>query len=112
MTNKMVLTTTARAEALFASTLPTGSRPDLREATTMINATVRRCRGVRGCAVEMAGAFGDSPEAAVRRMRWAREVALTLFESALNTTTHPGHTKSALAPVGVGRAQMCSSRSP
>ena len=78
MTNKMMLMATARAEALFASSLLTGSRPGRHEATTMINATVRRCRGVRGCAAEMAGAFGDCPEAAVRRMRWAREVALTL----------------------------------
>ena len=87
MTDKMMLMNTARAEALFASTLPTGSRPGRQEATTMINATVRRCRGVRGCAVEMAGAFGDCPEAAVRRMRWAREVALTLPPPPLRALT-------------------------
>ena len=78
----MMLMTTARAEALFASALVTGSSPDRQEATNMINATVRRCRGVRGCAAEMAGAFGDYPEAAVRRMRWACEIALTLFKPA------------------------------
>jgi hypothetical protein len=72
------LMTTARAEVLFASTLPTGSSPGLHEATHMINATVRRFGGVRGCAVEMAGAFGDCPETAVRRMRWASTVALAL----------------------------------
>ena len=103
---------TARAEALFASTLPTGSTPGLREATTMITTTVRRCRGVRGCAVEMAGAFADSPEAAVRRMRWAREIALTLFATHPDTTAHPGHVKPAHAAVAAGRAQTCSSRSP
>ena len=85
MSIKTMLMTTARAEALFASTLLTGSSPGLQEATNMINATVRRCRGVRGCAAEMAGAFGDCPEAAVRRMRWACEVALTLFEPAPST---------------------------
>ena len=78
--------TTARAEALFASTLRTGSSPGLPEAKNMIGATVRRCRGVRGCAAEMAGAFGDCPEAAVRRMRWACDVALTLFGPAPRTT--------------------------
>ncbi len=67
----------------------------------MINASVRRYGGVRGCAAEMAGAFGDCPEAAVRRMRWACEVALTLGESAARTTTRPSHTKSASAPAGV-----------
>ena len=112
MTNTIRLIATARAEALFASTLPTGSTPDLREATTMITTTVRRCSGVRGCAVEMAGAFGDSPEAAVRRMRWAREVALTLFASHPDTTAHPFHVNPAHAAVGAGRAQTRSLRSP
>jgi hypothetical protein len=112
MTHTMRLIATARAEALFASTLPTGSTPGLREATTMITTAVRRCSGVRGCAVEMAGAFGDSPEAAVRRMRWAREVALTLFASHNDTTTHPGHVKPAPNAVAAGTAQTRSSRSP
>ena len=85
MTNKTMLMTTARAEALFASALCTGSRPGLQEATTTINTTVRRCRGIRGCAAEMAAAFGDSPEAAAQRMRWARELTLTLFEPAPRT---------------------------
>jgi hypothetical protein len=112
MTNKMMLMTTARAEALFASTLLTGSRPGLQEATTMINAAVRRYHGVRGCAVEMAGAFGDSPEAAVRRMRWACEVTLTLFELAPSTTTRSCHTKSVLSPrrvqQGADRVRQCA----
>jgi hypothetical protein len=111
MTNKMMLMTTARAEALFASTLLTGSRPGLQEATTMINAAVRRYRGVRGCAAEMAGAFGDCPEAAVRRMRWACEIALTLCEPVARTTRRPSHTKPASAPPGPA-GEMCASRSP
>jgi hypothetical protein len=69
----------ARAEALFASSLSTGSRPDRMQATDAIRTAVRRCRGVLGCAVEMAGAYADSPESAVRRMRWARGVVQTLF---------------------------------
>jgi hypothetical protein len=112
MTTTIRLIDTARAEALFASTLPTGSTPGQREATTMITTTVRRCSGVRGCAAEMAGAFGDSPEAAVRRMRWAREIALTLSGSDPSTTAHPGHVNPARAAVGAGRAQTRSSRSP
>jgi hypothetical protein len=96
MSITMMLMTTARAEALFASSLPTGSRPGLQEATNMINATVRRCGGVRGCAAEMAGAFGDCPEAAARRMRWACEVALTLFEAAPRTTVRRRSTRDAV----------------
>ena len=112
MTTTIRLIDTARAEALFASTLPTGSTPGRREATTMITTTVRRCSGVRGCAAEMAGAVGDSPEAAVRRMRWARKIALTLFASHPDTTAHPGHVNPAHAAVAAGRAQTRSSRSP
>ena len=78
----------------------------------MITTTVRRCRGVRGCAAEMAGAFGDSPEAAVRRMRWARQLTLTLFPSQPNTTAQPGHLKPTPATVATGAAPTCSSRSP
>jgi hypothetical protein len=69
---------TARAEALFASTLATGSTPDARQATQAIGEAVRHHGGVRGCAAEMAGAFGDHPDTAVQRMRWARAVVQTL----------------------------------
>src|SRR4051812_15393015 len=70
----------ARAEALFVSTLSTGSRLDQQQATDAIRTAVRRYRGVHGCAVEMAGAYADAPEIAVRRMRWARDVVQTLFD--------------------------------
>jgi hypothetical protein len=69
----------ARAEALFASDIATGSRPDLQEASSAITTTVHRYGGVRGCAVQMAGAFADLPETAVVRMRWARGVVQHLF---------------------------------
>ncbi|MEU4689835.1 hypothetical protein [Actinoplanes sp. NPDC023714] len=65
----------ARAEALFASILPTGSLPGAAETTTAIRSAVRRYGGVRGCAAEMAHAYGEHPETAARRMRWARGLA-------------------------------------
>jgi hypothetical protein len=63
---------TVRCEALFASAVQRSERPSpglLREAITQ---TVRRL-GARGCAAAVAQEFGDHPETAVSRMRWARE---------------------------------------
>lgn len=64
----------ARAEALFASPLPVGDYdlPTLRAAVTT---TVRVRGGVNGCAEVMAQAYGDHPEQAAKRMRWARNAA-------------------------------------
>lgn len=61
----------ARAEALFASTLPIGCRLTRRQADAAIAAEVHRRSGVRGCAAEMAAAYGERPESAAARMRWA-----------------------------------------
>jgi hypothetical protein len=59
-----------RAEALFASALqPSGSlSPDqVRRAVT----TALRRLGSSGCAAQAAGEYGDHPDTAVARMRWA-----------------------------------------
>jgi hypothetical protein len=74
----MTVTTTpllaaARAEALFTSQLATGSRPTFAVLDTAIRVAVRAF-GVRGCAGQVAAEYGDHPELAVPRMRWAREV--------------------------------------
>ena len=69
----------ARAAALFASELPTGSRPSALVVVIAITGAVRRCRGTRGCVAEMAAAYGDYPETAAQRMRWARGVVETAY---------------------------------
>jgi hypothetical protein len=61
----------ARAAALFASELPTGSRPGDAAVHAAIAATVRACGGTHGCVATMATAYGDCPETAAPRMRWA-----------------------------------------
>jgi hypothetical protein len=70
--------TTARAEALFASTLSAAEPHDRDELKAAIAAAVRHYRGVKGCAELMAGHFGDHPEQAAARMRWARQSAAPL----------------------------------
>lgn len=71
--------TAARAEALFTTGLATGSRPALEAVETAIRATVRAHGGVRGCAADVAAEYGDHPELAVPRMRWALEVVTLLY---------------------------------
>nr|WP_211247640.1 hypothetical protein [Cryptosporangium arvum] len=61
----------ARAAALFASDLPTGSRPGHAAVRAAIAASVRTCGGTRGCVAALATAYGDCPEVAAPRMRWA-----------------------------------------
>jgi hypothetical protein len=59
-----------RAEALFASTLQSSDSPGTEQVRRTVSATLRRL-GLRGCAAQVAGEFGDHPEAAVVRMTWA-----------------------------------------
>jgi hypothetical protein len=64
--------TVARAEALFTSELSAMSRPTPAQVERAVRAAVRKYGGTRGCAAQMAAAFGDYPELAPSRMRWAR----------------------------------------
>ena len=64
----------ARCLALFASGLQPSDTPTAEAVATAINRAIRRL-GVRGCAARMAQEFGDHPDAAATRMRWARQLA-------------------------------------
>jgi len=59
-----------RAEALFASSLQSTDHPAPEQVRDAVTATLRRW-GVQGCAACVAGEFGDHPDVAVVRMRWA-----------------------------------------
>jgi len=69
----------ARAEALFTSDLSTNSQPDALEVAEAIRRAIQAYRGTRGCAAEVAAAYGDHPETAAPRMRWARSVVETTY---------------------------------
>jgi len=60
-----------RAEALFASAVPTGSPVTAAQLDTAIADSLRARGGVAGCVAEMASAYGENPAFAARRMRWA-----------------------------------------
>jgi hypothetical protein len=67
-----------RADALFVSALQCGDHPSAGEVRQAVAAAVQAF-GPRGCAGRVAQEFGDHPEAAVTRMRWARQVAGKAF---------------------------------
>ena len=60
-----------RADALFASALQRSDRPSPGQVRRAIAVAVARY-GDSGCAARVAQAFGEHPETAVTRMRWAR----------------------------------------
>ena len=64
-------TSTARADALFASPLQRSDPPGPAQVHQAIAAAVAAF-GIRGCAARVAQAYGEHPETAVLRMRWAR----------------------------------------
>jgi hypothetical protein len=73
----------ARAAALFASDLPAGTRPGADVIEAAIADAVRACGGTRGCVAVLAAAYGDYPETAVVRMRWARSVVEAAYAPGL-----------------------------
>src|SRR4051812_6955312 len=67
-----------RSEALFVSALQRSDNPAADQVQQAIARAVRGF-GSRGCAARMAQEFGDHPEIAVARMRWARQVVDEMF---------------------------------
>jgi hypothetical protein len=59
-----------RAEALFVSTLQGSEAAGTDQVRRAVATTLRRF-GIRGCAATVAGEFGDHPDTALPRMRWA-----------------------------------------
>jgi hypothetical protein len=66
-----------RCEALFASSVQSSESLVGDQLSDAIMRTVRAL-GSRGCTAVVAKEFGDHPESAVRRMRWAREQVAAL----------------------------------
>jgi hypothetical protein len=67
-----------RADAVFASDLQRGDEPSAGQVRQAVAAAIRAL-GSSGCAGRVAQEFGDHPETAVIRMRWARRVAREAF---------------------------------
>jgi hypothetical protein len=64
----------ARAQALFTSDLSARCEHTRTEVAAAIRRAIGTHHGTDGCAAEVAAAYGEHPETAARRMRWARAV--------------------------------------
>lgn len=67
-----------QADAIFVSGLQRGDEPSMGQVRQAVAAAMRAF-GYSGCAERVAQEFGDHPETAVTRMRWARAVAREAF---------------------------------
>jgi hypothetical protein len=68
------LSSAARADALFASALQRSDEPTARQVEQAIAEAIRAF-GDLGCAARVAQEYGEHPETAASRMRWARAAA-------------------------------------
>ena len=77
----------ARADALFASVLQISDAPSAMQVKQAIDAATSAL-GDLGCAARVAQEFGEHPETAVTRMRWAREEVACVFGASPSGTSY------------------------
>jgi hypothetical protein len=80
----------ARAEALFTSDLSARREYTEIEVAAAIRRAIGTHNGIRGCVAEVAAAYGDHPETAAGRMRWARAVIEAIDAPAGSSGNHGG----------------------
>src|SRR4051812_4683813 len=83
--------TAARAEALFTSDVSADADLTRDGYKDAIRRALLRHGGVRGCAAEVAAQYGDHPETAAPRMRWARQVVESVYARRTEPALDPGH---------------------
>jgi hypothetical protein len=67
-----------RCDALFVSVLQRSEHPDAGQVRRAVAAAVREYGGC-GCAAQVAQEYGEHPEVAAARMRWARGAVAEAF---------------------------------
>jgi len=92
-----------RADALFASALQCSDQPSAVQVRQAI-AAATRALGDLGCAARVAQEFGEHPETAVARMRWARTAVAGAFGA---SPSDSGYVPSHARPSGVHPAPAC-----
>jgi len=78
----------ARAGALFASPLQRSYDPSAGQVRQAI-ATAIGAYGARGCAARVAQAYGEHPDTAIVRMRWALAAVASAFGGSQTEPTRP-----------------------
>jgi hypothetical protein len=71
VTSTLLAEQSVRAEALFVSLLQPSEVPTATQIAEAIAASLRSHGGVTGCAAAVAAEYGEHPDVAVTRMRWA-----------------------------------------
>jgi hypothetical protein len=89
-----------RADAVFASDLQRRDEPSAGQVRQAV-ATAIWAFGCPGCAGRVAQEFGDHPETAVIRMRWARSVIREAFAGP-EPGPRPGASLSRIRPLVAG----------
>jgi len=85
----------ARADALFASALQCSDEPSPGQIRQAI-AAATRAFGDLGCVARVAQEYGEHPETAVARMRWARTAVAGAFGGSPSGTEYvPRHARPA-----------------
>ena len=84
----------ARADALFASALQCSDKPSAVQVRQAVSAATRAF-GDLGCAARVAQEYGEHPETAAARMRWARTAVAGAFGSPSGTEYIPRHARPA-----------------
>ena len=81
-----------RANALFASPLQRSYDPSARQVRQAIATTIG-AYGARGCAARVAQAYGEHPDTAIARMRWALAAVASAFGGSQTEPARPasGH---------------------
>ena len=82
--------TAARAAALFVSDLSVTANTSNAEVIAAIRRSLRTHGGSRPCAAEVAAAYGDYPELAAARMRWALTLARKLCRVPVSASQRSG----------------------
>ena len=78
----------ARADALFASPLQRSYEPSAGQVRQAIAMTIG-AHGARGCAARVAQAYGEHPDTAIVRMRWALAAVASAFGGSQTEPTRP-----------------------
>lgn len=79
----------ARVDALFASALQCSDEPSAAQVRQAI-ATVTGTLGPTGCAARVAQEYGEHPETAAARVRWARTAVASAFGGSSGSCPSPG----------------------
>jgi len=93
------------ADALFASMLQRSDGPSAGQVRKAV-ATALHAYGSGGCAERVAQEFGDHPETALARMRWARGVVGEVFAAPPGPAQHGHRRRPALPLAGLRRLRL------